>query len=75
METIALQLTNKTPLSEVSKVISDIKSDLQSQQSSADTLRSEHNTECHDETERLTNLIQTANEVSIESKQSIAILD
>lgn len=59
----------------MSKVITDIKEDLQNQQSSADTLHGERGTECQNEFARLTGVINEATGVRDDSRDNIALLN
>jgi septal ring factor EnvC (AmiA/AmiB activator) len=46
LDTIALQVSNKAPLSEVAKLLAELKSDLQHQQAEDDLLHQQRETEC-----------------------------
>ncbi|EAR83960.2 trichocyst matrix protein, putative (macronuclear) [Tetrahymena thermophila SB210] len=75
LDTVALQITNRVPLGEVAKVISEINSDIQSQQQTADSLQAERSRECESEQDRLNSIITDNNAIKTDALENIAILE
>ncbi|EGR29421.1 hypothetical protein IMG5_155700 [Ichthyophthirius multifiliis] len=75
LDTIALQLTNKVPLAEVAKVLSQLKQDLEKQQADADVQHGNDEANCRTETERYETNIANAAIVRENSAEALKVLE
>lgn len=74
LDTIALQVENKVPLADISKLLANLKADLENQQVKADELQAEREAECEKAIAEYNRRIDEANRIIAETTARIAVL-
>jgi len=74
IDTVALQLKNKSPLQDIAKLLAEIRTDLVVQQKEADSLQSARETECEEEITEYNRRIEVATGIQNDAEAEITIL-
>merc|ERR1711907_852889 len=74
LDTIALQVQNQAPLSDISRLLANLKADLEKQQAEADQLQAEREEECEKAIAEYNRRIEVANTIIAETTEKIAKL-
>jgi len=74
LDTIALQVQNQAPLADISRLLANLKADLERQQAEADQLQAEREAECAQAIAEYNRRIEVANTIIAETTEKIAKL-